>query len=166
MPCLRIARVVPCLRIARGCNRFHRAVTGGATPRFWTPTTPPTNCWPEAPWGGGGGGGGGHLRGGFREGEWGGGYRRGWGGGGGGSGRVSWGGGGGGPSGAIRGGGGGGGPGGAIWGVGGGGGGTGSPYLPLPSSNHTITINLTLTFAATWFGHASHVDWVEQDPPN
>ena len=31
---------------------------GGATPRFWTPTTPPTNCWPEAPWGGGGGGGG------------------------------------------------------------------------------------------------------------
>ena len=67
--------------------------TGGATPRFWTPTTPPTNCWPEAPWGGGGGG--------FREGEWGGGYRRGWGGGGG-SGKVGW--GGGGPSGAIRGG--------------------------------------------------------------
>ena len=33
--------------------------TGGATPRFWTPTTPPTNRWPEAPWGGGGGGGGG-----------------------------------------------------------------------------------------------------------
>ena len=32
---------------------------GGATPRFWTPTTPPTNCWPEAPWGGGGVGGGG-----------------------------------------------------------------------------------------------------------
>ena len=30
---------------------------GGATPRFWTPTTPPTNCRPEAPWGGGGGGG-------------------------------------------------------------------------------------------------------------
>ena len=28
--------------------------TGGATPRFWTPTTPPTNCWLEAPWGGGG----------------------------------------------------------------------------------------------------------------
>ena len=20
---------------------------GGATPRFWMPTTPPTNCWPE-----------------------------------------------------------------------------------------------------------------------
>ena len=45
--------------------------TGGATPRFWTPTTPPTNCWPEAPWGGGGGGGG-DLSGGLREGEWGG----------------------------------------------------------------------------------------------
>ena len=30
---------------------------GGATPQFWTPTTPPTNCRPEAPWGGGGGGG-------------------------------------------------------------------------------------------------------------
>ena len=29
---------------------------GGATPRFWTPTTPPTHCWPEAPCGGGGGG--------------------------------------------------------------------------------------------------------------
>ena len=44
---------------------------GGATPRFWTPTTPPTNCWPEAP--GGGGGGGGHWRGGFKEGQiWGG----------------------------------------------------------------------------------------------
>ena len=37
---------------------------GGATPRFWTPTTPPTNCRPEAPWGGGGGGGGGGLGGG------------------------------------------------------------------------------------------------------
>ena len=35
---------------------------GGATPRFWTPTTPPTNCWPEAPPGGGGGGIGGVLR--------------------------------------------------------------------------------------------------------
>ena len=23
---------------------------------------------------------------------------------------------------------------------------------------HTITINLTLTFVASWFGHASHVD--------
>ena len=52
------------------------------------------------------------------------------------------------------------------FGVLGGGGGTGSPYLPLLPSNHTITINLTLTFAASWFGHASHVDWAEQDPPN
>ena len=30
------------------------AHTGGATPRSWTPTTPPTNCWPKAPRGGGG----------------------------------------------------------------------------------------------------------------
>ena len=44
-----------------------------------------------------------------------------------------------------------GGPGGAIRGVGGGGGrgGTGSPTSPCPPSNHTITINLTLTFAAS-----------------
>ena len=27
-----------------------------------------------------------------------------------------------------------------------------SPYHP---SNHTITLNLTLTFVASWFGHAS-----------
>ena len=37
---------------------------------------------------------------------------------------------------------------------------------PCPPSNHTITINLTVTFAANLFGHASHVDWAEQDPPN
>ena len=37
---------------------------------------------------------------------------------------------------------------------------------PCPPSNHTSTINQTLTFAASWFGHASHVDWAEQDPPN
>ena len=37
---------------------------------------------------------------------------------------------------------------------------------PCPPSNHTITINPTLTFAASWFGHASHADWAEQDPPN
>ena len=74
---------------------------------------------------------------------------------------------------------GGGGLGGAIWGGGGGGGtrpwwlargGGGGGEAPLtspcPPSNHTITINLTLTFAATWFGHASHVDWVEHHPPN
>ena len=64
---------------------------GGATPRFWTPTTPPTNCWPEAPWGGGGGGGcewgggqgggGGANGGGGLGGSFGGGSRRvGWGG--------------------------------------------------------------------------------------
>ena len=29
---------------------------------------------------------------------------------------------------------------------------------PCPSSNHTITLNLTLTFAVSWFDHASHVD--------
>ena len=33
-----------------------------------------------------------------------------------------------------------------------------SQRLPSPPSNHTITPNLTLTFAASWFGHASHVD--------
>ena len=45
---------------ASQCTSLAVAVAprGGATPRFWTPTTPPTNCWPEAPWGGGGGGGG------------------------------------------------------------------------------------------------------------
>ena len=46
-----------------------------------------------------------------------------------------------------------------------GGGGAQAPLTsPCPPSNHTITINLTLTFAASWFGHASHVDWAEQDP--
>ena len=45
----------------QGATILHRSLRmlkprGGATPRFWTPTTPPTNCWPEAPWGGGGGG--------------------------------------------------------------------------------------------------------------
>ena len=37
---------------------------------------------------------------------------------------------------------------------------------PCPSSNHTITPNLTLTFVASWFSHASHVGWAEQDLPN
>ena len=48
---------------------------GGGTPRFWTPTTPPTNCWPEATWGGGGSGGGvqGGANGGRLGGAWGGG---------------------------------------------------------------------------------------------
>ena len=29
---------------------------------------------------------------------------------------------------------------------------------PCPPTHHTITLNLTLIFAASWFGHASHVD--------
>ena len=85
---------------------------GGATPRFWTPTTPPTNCWPEAPWGGA-------SEGVFREGEWGGGIR---------------GAGGGAPGGSV----GGGGPSGAIRGVGGGGG--GGHRLPLPPLALPLTI--------------------------
>ena len=51
--------------------------------------------------------------------------------------------------------------------LGGGGWGAQAPLTsPCAPSNHTITINLTLTFAASYFGHASHVDWSEQDPPN
>ena len=51
-----------------------------------------------------------------------------------------------------------------CWGAGGG---AQAPLTsPCPPSNHTININLTLTFAVTWFGHASHVNWAEQDPPN
>ena len=47
------------------------------------------------------------------------------------------------------------------------GGGAQAPLTsPCPPSNHSITINLTLTFGASWFGHASHVDWAEQDPSN
>ena len=86
---------------------------------------------------GGGGGGGGGIGGGVREG-------------------------GGGPGGSVGGGG-------SRWGDlgwGGGGGGQAPLTSPCPPSNHSITINLTLTFAASWFGHASHVDWAEQDPPN
>ena len=48
------------------------------------------------------------------------------------------------------------------WGVGG----TGSPYLPLPSLQPYHHHKPNLTFAASWFGHASHVDWAEPDPPN
>ena len=61
-----------------------------------------------------------------------------------------------------------GGGGGSRWGeLGLGGGGAQAPLaFPCHPSNHTITINLTLTFATSWFGHASHVDWAEQDPPN
>ena len=48
-----------------------------------------------------------------------------------------------------------------------GGGGAKAPLTsPCPQSNHTITINLTLTFAASCFGHASHVNWAARDPPN
>ena len=84
------------------------------------------------------------MGGGVREGRMGGGSRRGRGGGG--SERVGWG-------------------EGSRWGDlgcwGGGEGGAQAPLTsPCPPSNHTITINLTLTFAA------SPVDWVEQDPPN
>ena len=32
----------------------HTLPRGGGGPRFWTPTPPPTNCWPEAPLEGGG----------------------------------------------------------------------------------------------------------------
>ena len=53
------------------------------------------------------------------------------------------------------------------FGMGGGGGGAQTPLTsPCPPSNRTITLNLNLTFVASWFGHASHVDWAEQDPPN
>ena len=101
---------------------------------------PPSRSGPKASGGGG-------LEGGFREGQ----YR------GGAVGRVGWGGGGVqvGQFGVVRGG-------------GAGGGGKGGHRLPLPcpQSNHTITINLTLTFAASWSGHASHVNWAAQDPPN
>ena len=38
--------------------------------------------------------------------------------------------------------------------------------LTSPPSNHTITLNLTPTFAANWFSHASHVDEAEKDAPN
>ena len=41
------------------------------------------------------------------------------------------------------------GPGGVIWGVGAGGGAHAPLTYPCPPSNHTITINLTLTFAAS-----------------
>ena len=80
-------------------------------------------------------------------------------------------GGGGGVEGALGGSVGEGGPGGAIWG-----GGYVSPRpsvgqsqapltSPCPTSNHTITINLSLIFAASYIGHGSHVDWAKQDPP-
>ena len=48
----------------------------------------------------------------------------------------------------------------------GGGGGQAPLTSPCPPSNHTITLSLNLTFAVSRFGHASHVDWAEQDNPN
>ena len=47
-----------------------------------------------------------------------------------------------------------------VWG----GGGAHAPRnSPCPPSNHTITINLTLTFGNS---HANPFDWAEQDAPN
>ena len=112
---------------------MHGGGGGGATPRFWTPTTPPTNCWPEAPWVVGGGA---ALEGGFREGRMGGGSRGGAGGGGGLGGSVGRG-------------------GGSRWGnlgCWGGRGGTGSPYLPLPSLQpyHHHKLNPNLCSQLVW----------------
>ena len=69
-PCVTFLLVQRLERPAITTNRRRHGGVGGATPQFWTPTTPPTNCWPEAPWGGGGGG---QWRGGSGEGKWGGG---------------------------------------------------------------------------------------------
>ena len=52
------------------------------------------------------------------------------------------------------------------WGGEGGGGDQAPLTSPCPQSNHTTTINLSISFAASWFGHASHVDWAAQDPQN
>ena len=109
-------------------------IMGGATPRFWTPTTPPQLTVGRRPLGGGvlGGAKGGGLRGAFAPG----------GGGGEGSGRVGW-------LGGVE--------------VGQFGGympprpSVGPSQAPLTSlctpSNHTITLNPTLTFAANWPCH-------------
>ena len=32
---------------------------------------------------------------------------------------------------------------------------------PCPPSSHTIIVNVALTFAASWFSHASHVDYAQ-----
>ena len=41
---------------SKGPNTRTQLVSpGGLAPRVWTPTTPHTNCWPEAPLGGEGG---------------------------------------------------------------------------------------------------------------
>ena len=49
----RIATYVPTKSSTKTCTT---GGGGGATRRFWTPTIPPTDRWPEAPLGGGGGG--------------------------------------------------------------------------------------------------------------
>ena len=36
---------------------------------------------------------------------------------------------------------------------------------PCPPSNHTITINLTLTFAASWLGRAAMLIGLNKIPP-
>ena len=47
------------------------------------------------------------------------------------------------------------------------GGGAHAPLTsPCPPSDHTITISLTVTLAATWNGHASHIDSAEHHTPN
>ena len=117
------ARVCVCMCLcvrACGCGCVCASREGGGDPSVLDTTLPPTNCWPEAPWGGCG-------RRGSRRGEWGG-SRRGLAGGGGVlEGRL----GGGGPGGANW--GGGGDPSGAIWGVWGGG-------DPLPPVALPLTI--------------------------
>ena len=47
--------------VTRCSAKAFLTITGGPTPRVWTQTGPPTNCWPQTPWGGGGGGRGRHL---------------------------------------------------------------------------------------------------------
>ena len=59
----------------------------------------------------------------------------------------------------------GGGPRWAIWGVGGGGGAEAPLTSRCPPSNHTITINLTLTFAASWFGMPAMLIGLNKIPP-
>ena len=126
-------------------GQYKAPSTGGTSPRFCTRLPPPVEVARRPPGGGGGGGGaleGGGVQGGARGGA---------------VGRGE----GGGRLGGARGGG-------RLGGSVGGGvqGGAQAPLTsPCPPSNHTITINLTLTFAASWFGHASHVDWAAQDPP-
>ena len=112
--------------------------TGGRLLTFIRDSPPPSRSGPKAPGGGGGSGRGDGGRGAVG---------RGGSGGGGGGVQV-------GQFGVVKG------------GAGGGGGAQAPQTSPCPQSNHTITINLTLTFAASLFGHASRVNWAAQDPPN